>query len=264
MKKLLAPEEREFAPTGQHPLLDNVNVVEAISEYPADAWEARPKVAVSAVIELAHESLPADAPHAAVLWLANYGRGQIIISGYASPFVNKLIGKRDNARFLSNIIAWSLEPKGTVFIDDAHQGAVSFYDPQAFFGDARLHHALEWIVLLWLVFVLGPLRLRRAISNWNPVDILSFVRATGGFMARTLSPTEAGRRDLLLFFNAIRRRLGLAENGAPVWEWLESQVKVAPADLSQLRHYHEKISDNRRIDFAELHNLLSRIRECFI
>ena len=42
-----------------------------------------------------------------------------------------------------------------MIIDDAHQGLVSFYDPDKFFGDSRLHRTLLWLLGLWLVFVLG-------------------------------------------------------------------------------------------------------------
>ncbi len=259
MQRLLQPQARDFSPTGNHPLMAGVNSVGAISEFPAGDWQARPKH-VSAVVELAHLN-NADAP---AFWLASYGNGQVLVSAFASPFVNKLIGTHDNARLLSNIVAWSVGPNGSVLLDDAHQGAVAFYDPQAFFGDARLHRALGWMLLLWLVFVLGPSRIRPTVSAWNPIDIVSFVRATGGFMARILKPTEAGRRELSLFFNRIRHRIGLAGNGAPLWDWLESQGSIAAADLAQLRIYHDHVVGGDRIDFVRLHNLLGRIEGSFV
>ena len=260
-RQLLQPAQREAAPTDAHPLLDGVKTIKALSEFPADDWRARAEENVTAVIELAHLNSDSKAP---ALWLANYGKGQIIVSGFASPFTNKLLGQGDNARLLANIVAWSVAPTGAIFLDDAHQGANEFYDPQAFFGDARLHRALLWLVVLWLIFILGPSRLRAKSARWNPVDIVSFVRATGGFMARTLRPAEAGRRALYLFFNGIRRRLGLPQDGAPTWEWLAAQGRVTTADLAQLRAYHERTAQGRRIDFAKLHNLLVRIEEGFV
>jgi len=86
----------------------------------------------------------------------------------------------------------------------------------------------------------------------------------GGFMARTLRPNEAGRRACTLFFNGVRRRLGLPENGAPVWDWLDSQSAIAAADYAQLRVYYEQLSGGRQVDFPSLHNLIERMKGCFV
>ena len=115
----------------------------------------------------------------------------------------------------------SLGAKGRVIVDDAHQGLVSFYDPDKFFGDSRLHRTL-----LWLLAIVAGVRARTAAAarrdarSWQPLDVTSFVRATGGFMARVLRPAAAGQRLFANFFNEIRGRLGLAPDGAPLWDWL--------------------------------------------
>jgi hypothetical protein len=261
--KLLESQHHSMTPIGSHPLTEGVHSVAALSEFPASDWVAAPDEA-AVVLELAHDPTTKRVPREPVMWLAQLGEGQIIVSGFGSPFTNKLLGEQDNARLLSNIVRWSLSASGSVLIDDAHQGAVAFYDPAAFFGDARLQRAMMWLLLLWLVFVLGPSRLRPALSRWNPVDITSFVRATGGFLARTVKPTEAGRRALMVFFNTIRHRLGLPEDGMPVWEWLSAQSHVTPQELSQLREYHARIAAGRRIDLPKLHNLLHRLTGSFV
>jgi hypothetical protein len=194
------------------------------------------------------------------LWLVPWGDGQIIVSAYGSLFTNKAIGERDNARLLANIVHWSLGKKGRVIIDDAHQGLVSFYDPDKFFGDARLHRALLWLLVLWLVFVLGPRRLRCAMSDWNPLDVTSFVRATGGFMARVLRPAAAGQRLFANFFNEIRSRLGMTPDGAPLWDWLAAHAVIPAADLKLMQDLHQRVAEQRRVDLAELHNLIARVR----
>jgi hypothetical protein len=245
-------------PIANHPLLAGVNSVAALSEFPADDWHAKPST-VDVVLDMAKRE-PSNAP---ALWLAQIGGGQLIVCGFGSPFTNKLLGEDDNARFLSNIVRWSVAAGGKVIVDDAHHGAVEFYDPAAFFGDARLHRALWWLLLLWLVFVLGPARLRPTAANWSPVDITSFVRATGGFLARTVRPAEAGRREFVIFFNGIRRRLGLPEDGTPVWEWLDAQPAVDKVELTQLRNYHTRIAAGRRIDLLQLHNLLRLVANRF-
>ena len=138
---------------------------------------------------------------------------------------------------------------------------MSFYDSAKFFSDPRLHHALWWLFALWLVFVLGPRRLRGTAPAWNPLDVTTFVRATGGFMARVLQPAAAGQRLFANFFNEIRGRLGLALDGAPVWEWLGAHGAIPAADLDRLQELHRRSAARRRIDLAELHNLIARTRE---
>jgi len=161
---------------------------------------------------------------------------------------------------LGNIVHWSLGEKGHIIIDDAHQGLVAFYDPDKFFADARLHRALLWLLALWLVFVLGPRRLRGASDRWNPLDVTSFVRATGGFMARVLRPAAAAQQLFANFFNEIRSRLGMPTDGAPLWDWLAARSVIPAADLNRMQDLHRRVVARRRIDLAELHNLIARVR----
>jgi len=254
--KLDPPLRFEMKPAGSHPLLQGVATVGALSEYPSAKWRGWLRQSGAAVIELAHDPV-SGVP---VLWLLPSGEGQIIVSAYGSIFTNKLLGKDDNAQLLANIVRWSVRGRGKVIIDDAHQGLVTFYDPSAFFGDRRLHLTLWWLVGLWLVFVLGSQRLRPAVSQWNPVDITGFVRATGGFMARVLQPATAGQQLFANFFNDARRRLGLPLNGAPVWDWLQAQAAVPMQDVERLQELHAKVMQGRRIDLPQLHNLLVRLR----
>ena len=252
--RLVEPERFESSPNGQHPLLDKVRSIVAVSEFPSARWQASSERSV--VLELAsdHKSgVPA-------LWLLPLGDGQVIVSAYGSLFTNKALGERDNARLLANIVRWSLGEKGRVIIDDAHQGLVSFYDPDKFFGDARLHRAVLWLLALWLVFVLGPRRLRGATSGWNPLDVTSFVRATGGFMARVLRPAAAGEQLFANFFNEIRSRLGMTPDGAPLWDWLAAHAVIPAADLNRLQDLHQRVAERRRVDLAELYNLIARMR----
>jgi hypothetical protein len=170
------------------------------------------------------------------------------------------LGEDDNARLLANIVRWSLRGGGKVIIDDTHQGLVAFYDPDAFFGDSRLHVTLLWLFVLWLVFVIGAQRLRPAQSSWSPVDITGFVRATGGFMARVMRPATVGQQMIANFFNDTRKRLGLPTDGTPVWEWLSTHAAVSARDLERLQVLHAKVQQGRRVDLAQLHNLLVRMR----
>jgi hypothetical protein len=252
--RLGEPVRTLSSPNGEHPLLEGVRSVLAVSEFPSAQWQASSDRSV--LLELA-SNRDSRTP---ALWLLPYGDGQIVVSAYGSIFTNKVLGESDNARLLANIVRSSLGANGRVIIDDAHQGLVSFYDPDKFFGDSRLHRTLLWLLGLWLVFVLGPRRLRGATGSWNPLDVTSFVRATGGFMARVLRPTAAGQQLFANFFNEIRSRLGLTPDGAPLWDWLAGHSVVAATDLDRMQELHRRVAERRRVDLTELHNLIARIR----
>lgn len=254
-RKLDKPKQFRLVPNGPHPLLAGVSAVQALSEYPTSQWRAVSESA-DVILELAQNRESGEP----ALWLLRYGEGQVIVSAYGSIFTNKLLGESDNARLLANIVEWSRAPGGKVIIDDTHQGLVAFYDAEAFFGDARLHASLWWLGALWLVFVLGPQRLRVAGSRWNPVDITSFVRASGGFLARALRPAAAGQRLFENFFNDIRRNQGLPANGAPVWDWISARGAVPINDVAQLRELHGDVLRGARVDLSKLQNLLVQVR----
>jgi len=257
--KLAQPLRFEWVPNGPHPLLDGVKSVQALSEFPSATWRAVSDDG-DLVLELGQEKDSGEP----TLWLLRRGDGQIIVSAYGSILTNKLLGAKDNARLLANIVNWSLAPGGKVIIDDAHQGLVAYYDPAAFFGDKRLHATLWWLGALWLVFVLGPQRLRPSEAGWRPVDITSFVRASGGFLARVLKPAAAGERLFANFFNDIRRHTGLPANGAPLWDWIRARGTVAATDVEQLQQLHGKVLRGQRIDVATLQNLLVQVRHSLL
>jgi Domain of unknown function (DUF4350) len=251
----LSAQNSAIEPRGAHPLLQDVHSVRVVSDLPASRWRAIP-MDWSAVLEIGQIAGNGDP----AIWLRRQGKGQVLTFGVASIFSNQLIGEADNARLLSNLIAWSVSNGGAVIFDDAHQGAVSYYDAKAFFADPRLHRSLGWIVLLWFVFVLGVQRLRMRSREWNPIDATAFVAMSGEFFA-SASPAEAvGARLCANFFNSIRRRLGLQEDGGPVWDWLSGQAGVRLGDLAELRRLHGRIETGRRVDLLRLQNLLSRLQ----
>jgi hypothetical protein len=103
-----------------------------------------------------------------------------------------------------------------------------------------------------------PLRAR--IRDWNPIDVTSFIAMSGEFFASTLAPTAAGARLFENFFNSIRRRLCLSQDGHPVWEWLSAQAQVSAAELSELRRLHGRVRAGRRVDLVRLQSLLSQLQ----
>ena len=144
--------------------------------------------------------------------------------------------------------------------DDAHQGLSDFYDARAFFADPRLHRTLWWIVLLWLAFVLGPLPLRSAFAPWRPVDETALIDASGRFYSHAVSRAEAARRLFENFFNRLRHRLSLPENGEPLWEWLGLQGVVASEQRAELQRLYARMSARQRLDLTRLQNLLTDLQ----
>lgn len=250
-----APRDSLIEPVGAQPLLEDVHRVRVSSDLPASRWRATPMDA-AAVLDLATLSAGNDA----VMWLKRQGRGQVITFAFAGVFSNRDLGSGDNGKLLSNIIAWALQPGGAVIFDDAHQGAVNFYDAKAFFADARLHRTLAWLVLLWFVFVLGVQGLRVHPQEWRAADITAFIGITGEYFASTLTPPAAAARLLENFFDTVRLRRGLSENAAPDWSWLSRQASVSPADVAALRESHARIQEGRRIDLQKLQNLLHTLQ----
>jgi hypothetical protein len=241
LSSLVQSQRSTIEPRGAHPLLEGVHSVQVISDLPASRWRATP-MDRSAVLQIGQIAGKADP----AIWLRRQGEGQVITFAVASIFNNQLIGERDNARLLSNLIGWSVRSGGAVIFDDAHQGSVSYYDAKAFFADPRLHRSLGWIVLLWFVFVLGVQSLRTRIRDWNPIDVTAFVAMSGEFFASTLTRAAVGARLFENFFNSIRRRLGLAPDGSPVWEWLSAQAsRQRRVPGSSPNELHRRRADHR-------------------
>jgi hypothetical protein len=255
-RELLGGNEINAIPRGEQALLNGVRHLRADSDLPASRWQAVPQ---DDVLPLAIAQR-AGGQFEPVLWLLRAGEGQLIVCSLATLLSNREIVQAQNARLLSNIVAWARGERGRVIFDDAHQGLVDYYDPKAFFGDPRLHRTLWWIVLLWLAFVLGPLPAFRAHSVWQPVDETALIAASGRFYSGVVAPPAAARRLLENFFDALRRRLRLTENGEPLWDWLSAQATVSLAQRTRLQQLYAAVCAEERVDLRRLQNLLSELQ----
>jgi len=249
------PKVIRIEPRGAHPLMEGVHSIHVESDLPASRWRATP-MDQAGVLQIGQVAGNNDA----AIWIRAQGKGQVILFAVAGLFSDRDLGTGDNAKLLSNTIAWALGPGGAVIFDDAHQGVVSYYDSKVFFADPRLHRTIAWLLFLWFVFVLGIQRLGIHLNEWHPVEVTAFISASGQFFASTLTPVAVGSRLMVNFFNAIRRRLGEREDGAPLWEWLSLQAAVLSGDLAELRRLYERIQAGRRVDLRSLQNLLSRLQ----
>jgi Domain of unknown function (DUF4350) len=241
---------------GAHPLMQGVHVLKITSALPSSRWQLKQTDGIG-VLHVAN----VEGRDEGVVWLRREGAGQIILIAYAGIFSNGNITAGDNGQLLSNVLAWSLRPGGTVLFDDAHQGAVSYYDAKAFFADPRLHRTLGWLVLLWLVFVLGIQRLRTHSLDWRPIDITAFIGISGEFLASATTPVAAASRLMANFFNSIRRRLDLREDGTPEWDWLAAQPNVKAAEVKSLAGWYSRVHAGKPVDLMKLQAFLRLLQE---
>lgn len=253
---VLTPAGRavELQPSGRLGLLAGVTHLATLSPLPSTQWQAQ-AMDTEPVLELARRTDSADP----VLWLKSSGYGAYIVSAYASVISNQVIGKADNARLLSNIVAWSLRPGGRVIFDDAHQGAVDEFDAAKFFADPRLHHSLNWLVLLWLAWVLAAQPLRAAAPNTAGIDESAMLRTTAGFLAGVLRPATSAQWLLDEFFDRVRRRHGLATAAEPPWDWLAAHAGVSSGELAELRHLYGRVQGGHRVSLLRLQTIISQI-----
>jgi hypothetical protein len=242
-------------PRGLHPLMKDVHALQLGSDLPAVRWAAAPMDS-SGLLQVAQLANTGDA----AVWIKPQKDGQIIVLGVAGLFSNQYLARADNAQLLANLVSWSLEPGSAVIFDDAHQGAVDYYDAKAFFKDPRLHHTLWWLVLLWSAFVLGIQRFRGHAQDKPVADVTAFVGGSGDFLASALTPPTAGARLLANFFNSLHRRLGTREDGTPVWNWLSAQAAVSQREIGELQDLASRIESGRRFNLPRLQNLLSQLQ----
>jgi hypothetical protein len=230
-----------LVPNREHAYFRGVRQVIALTDYESQPWTV--KVPYEGfVLALAHERASGEE----VFWTRPLGNGRIVVSGLGSIFTNQALGLGDNAQLLANLVSGNLGPDGAVLFDDVHQGLGANYDPVKFYRDPRLHLTIAIAAALWLSWVLGATRLRFPTAR-NPVPReAELVRATGGFLARVLTPAAAARR---MFDHFLKRRS---------WEMLERQPRIAAADLTQLRSWYSVLGTSR-VPLVRLHNLMLKI-----
>jgi hypothetical protein len=240
-RQLSQPRRETLVPNRDHAYFNGVHQAIALTDYESQPWTV--KVPYEGfVLALGHQRETGEG----VFWTRPLGNGRIIVSGLGTLFTNRALGLADNARLLSNIIATNLGPQGSVLFDDVHQGLGANYDPAKFYRDPRLHATVGIVALLWLSWVLGATKLRVPMTRAPVPREAELVRATGGFLARVLTPAAAARR---MFDHFLRRW---------PWEFLERQPRIAAADLTQLKLWHSQLG-SARIPLTRLRNLIVRI-----
>jgi hypothetical protein len=253
-----------LVPNGPHPYFDGVRTAVALSDYPSQAWAV--KIPYDGLVfSLARERETGES----VLWTRALGKGRVIVSGLGSLFTNRALGLGDNARLLANIAGASVGPRGAVLFDDLHQGLGAAYDPARFYSDRRLYETVGVLAALWLCWVLGSTRLPLPGLRETAPREAELVQATGGFLARVLTPATGALGLFEHFFRRVRERLprgrwreGAVSGGAtghPPWESLQDHPRVAPSEVLQLQRWYAEASAGRRVPLDRLHNLIQKI-----
>jgi hypothetical protein len=241
-RRFAQPQRETLVPNKSHAYFDGVHEAVALSDYSAMPWTV--KVPYEGfVFTLGRQRESGEG----AFWIRPLGSGRIIVSGLGSLFTNRAIGLADNGRLLANIIGTNVGSQGAVLFDDVHQGLGAAYDPAKFYRDPRLHVTLGIIALLWLSWVLGGTKLGVPVARTPVPREAELVRATGGFLARVLTPAAAARR---MFDHFLRH--------CP-WGLLERQSRLAKADLEQLKAWYARANASQAVPLIRLHNLIVRI-----
>jgi hypothetical protein len=254
----IAPHTRiELDPRSEHPLLSGVGPLYGYSDDAADIWTAQNPDPERPVLRLGTESTTgADA-----IWQVPMGDGEIIVAASGSLLANRNVGEGGTRDLVRNILHYRLGDGGAVIFDDMHQGLSSLYDPAALLRDSRLHYTIWFVLAAWLVYVLGtsnrlaPPRVPRSVPKQG-----DFVAAAGGFMARRLDRSAAGRLLLDEWLDEVRRARGLPR-GAPLWPELEATPTLARGVYEELHAYDRTLAGGGAVDLVRLHNTLLKARE---
>ena len=249
------PQRGTLVPNGPHPYFEGVRTAVALSDYPWQAWAA--KIPYDGfVFSLAHGRETGES----VLWTRSLGEGRVIVSGLGSLFTNRALGLADNARLLANIVGATVGPRGAVLFDDLHQGLGAAYDPAKFYSDRRLYETIGILAALWLCWVLGSTRLQLPALRGPAPREAELVQATGGFLARVVTPAAGALGLFEHFFRRVRERVPLGHGlSSPPWGFLEDHSGVAPTELRQLRGWYADARAGRRVPLDRLHNLIQKI-----
>lgn len=195
-----------------------------------------------------------------IAWLLPAGRGRVLVSTHSDLFANGRLSNPGNARFAAAVFAHLLARNGRVLFDDFHQGLSEIYDPEAFYGDPRLHASLWFILGFWLLWAVG--RTTRLGPVVRPGDDRTpgLAQAGGGFMARKVEPRLAAERLLVHFNNDVRRVCRLPTNGQPVWDTLSQLGELPEVEVSRLKRLAARLNGGRTVDLRTLQNTINNIR----
>ena len=249
--------EYDILPVARHPLMDGVETMRAVSDSATWVWTAEVERYELLLGIATMEETATD-----MIWQRRFGDGHILVVGSGTMFTNRMIAEADNRVFVANIVDRMLADDGTVIFDDLHQGVSVLYDPEAFYADSRLHQTVYFVIGFWLLYIVGSSnRLYQPSSKSKVPRQSDFLDATGGFISRHLTPANAGLLMYRLWFNDVRRHMGLATNGEPVWRELDAPTLIDRRLLAKLQRMYSMLTNGRRVNLVDLHNSIRKARK---
>ena len=244
----------ELAAIAAHPLAAGVSVLAGFTDDLASVWQ----------VDVRHQDvrlrLAIDSQHGTdAFWHIPVERGHVFVSALGSLFTNRAIAEADNAILFANLVRHHLAAGKTVIFDDVHQGISALYGPADFYRDARLHISIAFVLALWFLYMAGTWN--RLAPVQDAPDIpgqQDVVRAAGAFLARKLSPVDAGRMMFASWFSALEGRPGRFEQ--PPWDRLEDNPLAEEALLTALKEAHARLRAGRKVPLGRLHNRIHKIK----
>ncbi len=242
-------------PFPDHPLAQGIDTLQGVSDSPTSIWEPYLATDSAFVARVGNERETG----ATAIWQIPKDAGHLILVGSGSMLSNRMLDQGGNADFLARIISLHLAPGGVFIFDDYHQGLSVIYDADAFYDDSRMHTTLGFILLFWLVYMLGTSgRLVKGEDHPAPPRQADLVRAYGGFMSRKLSHGDTGRLMVDGWLRELERS-GRLQSGDP-WEQLARMPLIPPAKLEQLKQDYARLGQGRKVSPKALHNQLLDIK----
>ncbi len=249
----------ELDPVQGHPLTEGVSSLRGYSDSESTLWRPiLPEAQSMLLLTLASErSSGLDA-----VWERRLGNGHIIVVSSGTLLTNHVVADSDAGRFLANIMHHHVRGNGAVIFDDMHQGLSLIYDADAFYGDPRLHRSLWFLIVAWLVYVLGSSNRLGPAPTARPAGPRQrdFLEAVGGFMARRLDARDAGMTLMEAWFADVKQARGLRDDGPP-WNALRSTPTLDRETFERLRRYHDALAAGKAVNLVRLHNTLRKARE---
>lgn len=250
-------EPLNIAPVADHPLMTGIVSLQHVTVESTEFWRPVTQDTDLVLMKAAIDQRTG----AAVIWERLMGSGSIIVIGSGTLLSNRMLGVSDNAKVVTNLIAYRLSSDGTWIFDDRHQGLVSTYDAESFLTDSRFGYTLLFIFAGWFTYMLGSTN-RLMPPRERPVapHQIDFVRATGGLMARKLKPADVA--DQLL--EQWAKELNLAgedPSHAQLWTRLKATPTLDASHLDALQLAHNRIRKGKEKSLVRFFNLLYHARK---
>jgi len=247
----------DIDPVATHPLMTEIGSLQHVTVESTQFWSPVMKDTGLVLMKAATDRRTG----AAVIWERSFGSGSIIVIGSSTLLSNRMLGVADNAKVVSNLIAYRLSHEGIWLFDDRHQGLDDAYDAESFLSDGRFGYSLLFLFAGWFIYMLGssnrlvPPREQPAVPHQ-----IDFVRAIGGLMARKLNPADVADQLLEQWANELNLPGGDPSHG-PLWSRLKATPTLESHRLDALQLAYYRIRMGKEKSLVRFFNLLHHARK---